>query len=86
MPIIAAKDSVLKKVGEKHGIPVLDKYEMRALDFADLQIYIDQRKKLLTLAASELEKLKKYIHPFPSVILLIILIILKIKLVSTMWV
>jgi len=55
----AAKDSVLKIVGKKHGIPVLDKYEMRALEFADLQEYIGQRKKLFALAAADLEAVKK---------------------------
>ena len=62
----AAKDAVLKMVGKKHDIPVLDKYEMRALEFADLQEYIAQRKELLTLAAADLAAVKKE-HPPVSV-------------------
>ena len=59
----AAKDSVLKAVGKKHGIPVLDKYEMRALDFADLQSYIEQRKELLALAAADIAAVKEDYPP-----------------------
>jgi microsomal dipeptidase-like Zn-dependent dipeptidase len=59
----AAKDSVLKAVGKKHGIPVLDKYEMRALDFADLQSYIEQRKELLALAAADIAAVKEEYPP-----------------------
>ena len=59
----AAKDSVLKAVGKKHGIPVLDKYEMRALDFADLQSYIEQRKELLALAAVDIAAVKEEYPP-----------------------
>jgi microsomal dipeptidase-like Zn-dependent dipeptidase len=62
----ATKDAVLKMVGKKHDIPVLDKYEMRALEFADLQEYIAQRKELLTLAAADLAAVKKE-HPPVSV-------------------
>ena len=58
-----AKDSVLKAVGKKHGIPVLDKYEMRALDFADLQSYIEQRKELLALAAADIAAVKEDYPP-----------------------
>ena len=56
----------MKMVGKKHDIPVLDKYEMRALEFADLQEYIAQRKELLTLAAVDLAAVKKE-HPPVSV-------------------
>lgn len=62
----AAKDSVLKVVGEKHGIEVLDKYQMRALEFDALQSYIEQRNELLELAAAEMEAVKQT-HPPVSV-------------------
>ena len=61
-----AKDSVLKIAGAKHGIPVLDKYEMRALDFEALQAYIAARKELLNLAAKDLAAIK-LIYPPVSV-------------------
>ena len=58
-----AKDSLLKSIGAKHNIEVLDKYEMRALSFDALQEYIEDRKRLLQLAESELETLKKEVPP-----------------------
>ena len=58
-----AKDSLLKSIGAKHNISVLDKYEMRALAFDDLQKYIKEREKLEALAAAELEALKKEVPP-----------------------
>lgn len=58
-----AKDSLLKSIGAKHNIAVLDKYEMRALAFDDLQEYIKDREKLLKLAESDLEALKKEVPP-----------------------
>ena len=61
-----AKDSVLKAVGVKHNIPVLDKYEMRALDFDALQAYLVKRKELLSLAEEDLEAIK-IIYPPVSV-------------------
>lgn len=61
-----AKDSILKLVGEKHNIPVLDKYQMRALSFDELQAYIKQRKELMTLASADLEAIKST-HPPVSV-------------------
>ena len=58
-----AKDSVLKAVGAKHNIPVLDKYQMRALEFDALQAYLSKRKKLLSLAEKDLEAIKAIYPP-----------------------
>lgn len=58
-----AKDSILKLVGEKHNIPVLDKYQMRALSFDELQAYIKLRKELMTLASDDLEAIKSTYPP-----------------------
>ena len=58
-----AKDSILKVVGAKHDIPVLDKYEMRALDFEALQAYISKRNELFALAAEDLEAIKTIYPP-----------------------
>jgi len=58
-----AKDSILKLVGEKHNISVLDKYQMRALSFDELQAYIQQRKDLLSLASDQLEAIKTTYPP-----------------------
>ena len=67
-----AKDSVLKAVGAKHNIPVLDKYQMRALEFDALQAYLAKRKKLLSLAEKDLEAIKAIYPPVSVVILSII--------------
>lgn len=58
-----AKDSLLKVIGEKNNIVVLDKYEMRALDFDELQTYLVQRKKLMELAEKQMEALKDKVPP-----------------------
>lgn len=58
-----AKDSLLKVIGEKNNIAVLDKYEMRALDFDELQTYLVQRKKLMELAEKQMEALKDKVPP-----------------------
>tara|TARA_B100000767_G_scaffold258591_1_gene267470 strand:- start:11882 stop:13174 length:1293 start_codon:yes stop_codon:yes gene_type:complete len=58
-----AKDSLLKAIGAKNNITVLDKYEMRALNFDDLQSYIVESKKLMKLAEVEIEALKKQVLP-----------------------
>ena len=58
-----AKDSILKVVGAKHDIPVLDKYEMRALDFEALQAYISKRNELFALAVEDLEAIKTIYPP-----------------------
>ena len=58
-----AKDSVLKLVGEKHQIPVLDKYQMRALSFQELEAYLLERKKLYALAEEELTTVKNSYPP-----------------------
>lgn len=58
-----AKDSVLKAVGAKHNIPVLDKYAMRALDFESLQSYLTQRDELFELAKADLEAIKAIYPP-----------------------
>ncbi|MCH1538609.1 MAG: dipeptidase, partial [Flavobacteriaceae bacterium] len=58
-----AKDSLLKVIGEKNNISVLDKYEMRALDFDELQTYLVQRKKLMELAEKQMEALKDKVPP-----------------------
>lgn len=58
-----AKDSLLKVIGEKNNIEVLDKYEMRALDFDELQTYLVQRKKLMELAEKQMEALKDKVPP-----------------------
>ena len=62
-----AKDSVLQMVGKANNIPVLDKYQMRALSFDDLQAYLLQRKTLMNLAAPQLEEIKTT-HPPVSVL------------------
>ena len=62
-----AKDSVLQMVGKANNIPVLDKYQMRALSFDELQAYLLQRKKLMNLAAPQLEEIKTT-HPPVSVL------------------
>ena len=62
-----AKDSVLQMVGKANNIPVLDKYQMRALSFDDLQAYLIQRKALMNLAAPQLEEIKAT-HPPVSVV------------------
>lgn len=61
-----AKDAVLKQEGEKHQIPVLDKYQMRALPFEELEVYLEERKKLYALAEEQLAAVKKS-HPPVSV-------------------
>ena len=58
-----AKDSVLNRVGIKNNIPVLDKYEMRALSFEDLETYLVKRNKLIKLAEEELNTIKKKYPP-----------------------
>ncbi|MDG2491487.1 MAG: dipeptidase [Flavobacteriaceae bacterium] len=58
-----AKDSLLKVIGEKNNIAVLDKYEMRALDFDELQKYLVQRKKLMELAEKQMEAFKDKVSP-----------------------
>ena len=58
-----AKDSLLKVIVEKNNIVVLDKYEMRALDFDELQTYLVQRKKLMELAEKQMEALKDKVPP-----------------------
>lgn len=58
-----AKDSVLKAVGAKHDIPVLDKYQMRALEFNALQAYLAKRDELLSLAEKDLEAIKTIYPP-----------------------
>ena len=58
-----AKDSLLKVIREKNNISVLDKYEMRALDFDELQTYLVQRKKLMELAEKQMEALKDKVPP-----------------------
>ncbi len=58
-----AKDSLLKRVGEQHHIPVLSRTEMRALNFTDLQIYLKQQDRLLKLAEGDLETLKEKVPP-----------------------
>jgi len=62
-----AKDSVLRLVGKEHQIPVLDKYEMRALSFEELEIYLEKRKRLNTLAKDKLAVVKD-LYPPVSVI------------------
>jgi membrane dipeptidase len=62
-----AKDSVLQMVGKANNIPVLDKYQMRALSFEELQAYLLQRKTLMNLAAPQLEEIKTT-HPPVSVV------------------
>ena len=62
-----AKDSVLQMVGKANNIPVLDKYQMRALSFDELQAYLLQRKTLMNLAAPQLEEIKTT-HPPVSVV------------------
>ena len=53
-------------VGKANNIPVLDKYQMRALSFDELQAYLLKRKTLMNLAASQLEEIKTT-HPPVSV-------------------
>jgi len=58
-----AKDSLLRSIGAKNNIKVLDKYQMRALEFDNLQEYIKERKKLMYLAKEALKSLKKDVPP-----------------------
>ena len=58
-----AKDSLLRSIGAKNNIKVLDKYQMRALEFGNLQEYIKERKKLMYLAKEALKSLKIDVPP-----------------------
>lgn len=58
-----AKDALLKSIGAKNNIEVLDKYQMRALEFDELQKYIKESKKLESLVKDQLTALKKDVPP-----------------------